>query len=259
MSEVARLAGESVHTTTEPRPAVAWIDMDQAAVRHDHYWYLLSDDERARSWSYRDRRDAARFIVRRGHLRTLLAERLECEPREIVLASDGFGKLSVPGSSLAFNLSHSRQIALYVFAGGGAVGCDIEWRDPAFACERTAECFFAPEEIHALRCLPPLRRHAGFFACWTRKEAYLKALGLGLSVPLDSFAVSPDPDQPGRFLRGGKGWSVRSWSPLPDFEGAIAQTRTPTHRAEPALRAAGASADEDQRGRGDRWRRPAPR
>jgi 4'-phosphopantetheinyl transferase len=206
----------------ETAPAVSWIDMDAAAAELDHYWPLLSNDEQARSRTYRTPRDAARFIVRRGQLRKLLALRLGGEPSEITLSSDAFGKLSVPTSPLAFSLSHSRQIALYVFAPDGAIGCDIEWHDPDFASERTAERFFAPEEVTALRRLPPARRLAGFFACWTRKEAYLKALGLGLSVPLDSFAISPDPDRPARFLRGGEGWNIHSWPLLPDFAAALA-------------------------------------
>ena len=208
---------------SEQSPAITWIDMDAAAVRIDRYWPLLSDAEQARSRSYRAERDAARFIVRRGHLRALLAERLQCGPDEIALAVDAFGKPFLPDSALAFNLSHSRQIALYAFAGAGAIGCDIEWRDPDFACARTAAHFFASEEIGALRLLPPARQVAGFFACWTRKEAYLKALGTGLSVPLDAFAISPDPDGPAQFLRGGAGWEVRSWSPLPDFAAALAR------------------------------------
>jgi 4'-phosphopantetheinyl transferase len=201
--------------------SVAWVDMDAPAEPLGTYLDLLSDQERARSAQYRFRRDAERFIVRRGHLRILLGGRLGVQPAEITIAADVFGKPSVPGSALGFSLSRSRNVALYAFALDVSIGCDIEWCDPDFASEATARRFFAPEEVDELQRLTPQDRVAGFFACWTRKEAYLKALGLGLSVPLDSFAVPCGPAQPVRFVRGGEGFELHPLSLLPDFAAAV--------------------------------------
>lgn len=202
---------------------IEWIDMDSESAHIEIHWSLLGRDERARAGRYRFRRDALRYIVRRGRLRQLLGLRLGCPAAEVALASDRFGKLSVPGSSLFFNLSHSRGIALYAFSRERQVGCDIEWRDARFAREESiAERFFAPREVSLLRSLPPSDRVLGFFACWTRKEAYVKGCGLGLSLPLDSFAVSLAPAEPAAFLEGCDGWSLASFEPVAGYQAAVA-------------------------------------
>jgi 4'-phosphopantetheinyl transferase len=205
-----------------PEAELVCIDLDAELVHRRRYWRLLSPEERVRSARYRRVRDADRFIVRHGRLRELLQQRLGCAATELPLAADRFGKLSVAGGALAFNLAHSRGVALYAFAWERAVGCDIEWRHDDFPCLPIAERFFHPAEIEALQALPPHRRGHGFFACWTRKEAYLKGIGTGLAVALDSFAVTVDPHAPARFIAGGDGWRLVSWEPLPGYQAALA-------------------------------------
>ena len=97
---------------------------------------------------------------------------------------------SLDQSKIRFNLSHSSELALLALTRGLAIGVDIEWIKADFASDDIAERFFSNTEVQTLRSLPPDQRTEAFFSCWTRKEAYIKALGEGLSVPLDSFAVA---------------------------------------------------------------------
>jgi 4'-phosphopantetheinyl transferase len=97
-----------------------------------------------------------------------------------------------------FNLSHSGILALYAFTSGRPVGIDVELIRQIPDVNDLAERFFSPTEIASLRVLLLDRRSLAFLACWTRKEAFIKALGLGLSCPLDAFDVTIDPDAPAR-------------------------------------------------------------
>ena len=133
------------------------------------------------------------------------------------MRTGSFGKPCVAEGDLRFSLSHSRGLALYAVARGLEVGCDLEFRDPRLACGRVAERFFSPPELHALRSLPAERWAEGFFNGWTRKEAYVKARGLGLSLPLDSFAVTLAPRRARRApprLRRLVGPRARAGTPL---------------------------------------------
>ena len=182
---------------------------------------LLSPPERARAAHFRFTRDRRRFVVRRGRLRELLAGRLGCAPGDVALTCNAYGKPRLGRGELRFNLSQSGEIALYALAEGREVGCDIEWRDDALPVEALAAQFFSPQEATGLRALPPDRRAEGFFNCWTRKEAFVKARGLGLSFPLDAFEVSLAPDEPAVMRCGGDGWSLSAFEPLPRLHAAV--------------------------------------
>lgn len=183
---------------------------------------MLDEDERAQSTRFRFARDRRRFIARRGWLRTVLGEQLSRAPAEIVFVRNEFGKpFARQNGGLRFNLSHSDGLALCVIGRGVEVGCDLERRNPALACDETAERLFAPGERRSLRLLARPQWVEGFFNCWTRKEAYIKAIGLGLSHPLDAFEVSLRPDEPARLMRGAAGWSLRAFEPAPDYHAAI--------------------------------------
>jgi 4'-phosphopantetheinyl transferase len=156
---------------------------------------LLSTDELARVRRFRRASDARRFAVARGVLRRLLGAYLDADPRELVFEYGAHGKPRVSpgaGDGVSFNVAHSGETALLAFVRGREVGVDLEAiRDPAPL--GVARQFFAEEELRALFDLPEAEQAGAFYRCWTRKEAYLKATGTGLSAPLGTFAVSLEP------------------------------------------------------------------
>jgi len=160
----------------------------------------LSAEEAARAERFVFPRDKNLFIAGRGMLRVILGRYLGMPPRSLSLQKGHHKKPFVSTDSgkppLQFNMSHSHGLALYAFALRGQVGIDLEKLQPDFATEEVAEQFFSPKEQEELLGLPPESRVQGFFNCWTRKEAYVKATGEGLYVPLDSFDVSLTPGRP---------------------------------------------------------------
>ncbi len=197
------------------------LNVATARARLGEFWAILSSDERDRAERFRFERDRERFVIRRGTLRELLALYLDEAPGRIRFCVNRFGKLSLPGRRLRFNLSHSHGVALFALAEGREVGCDIERSDPRFAADHIPERLFSAREASTLRALPTALQTAAFFRCWTRKEAYVKARGQGLSIPLDSFDVSLAPGEPATLLRGCEGWSVEAFEPVHDHPAAI--------------------------------------
>lgn len=201
---------------------IALVDLDVEAGTLARYASWLDITERERAARFRYDRDRNRFVARRGQLRELLGRDLGIAPEALRLAEDSHGKpVLLDDPDLYFNLSHSNGHALIATARGIAIGCDIEWRNPELACPRVAKRLFAPEEYEALTALPPEQWAAGFFHCWTRKEAYVKALGLGLSYPLYAFTVSVAPGEPARFISDERGWTLASFEPAPGFQAAL--------------------------------------
>ena len=197
------------------------VDLDMPEIDVDRHRAALSAEERDRAGQFRFDRDRRRYVVRRGILRELIGSYLGREAADVAFVYNAYGKPVARDCNLHFNLSHSRGMALYAFCHGAAVGCDLEWRDPQFAAEQIPERFFSRDEVRALRSLPVSHQTEAFFNCWTRKEAYVKAAGQGLSIALDSFDVSLAPNESAVFLRGGDGWSIQSFSPMPGFQAAI--------------------------------------
>ncbi len=181
----------------------------------------LSRDERDRAARFRFARDRQRFVARRGQLRRLLGEYLACSPGEIAFDDNAFGKPMVRGAGdLKFSASHSGDLGLCVIAQGTDVGCDLERRQPHLADPGAAERLFAPDEKRALAALPSAQWTEGFFNCWTRKEAYVKALGLGLSHPLDGFEVSLAPGARAALLSGAQ-CAMHAFAPDADHHAAV--------------------------------------
>jgi 4'-phosphopantetheinyl transferase len=191
----------------------------------------LSPDERARAERFYFQRDREHFIVARGLLRVILGRYLNTEPGQLQLCYNAYGKpaLSCQSGShgLRFNLSHSHELALYAITRGREIGIDIERIRPDMVENQIAERFFSPCEVRALRSLPPSLQPVGFFNCWTRKEAYIKARGKGLSLPLDQFDVSLIPGEAAAVLRVSgdpqepSRWSPRELVPDPGYAGAV--------------------------------------
>ena len=200
---------------------VHFVDLDGAGRGLGHWRALLDGEELGHADRFRFDRDRRHFIVRRGWLRELLSRRLNTSPRQIRYLRNPFGKPVLPGRDLSFNLSRSAGKALCVIAQGLELGCDLERRNQDLASPTVAGRFFSPQEQAWLSALPADRWVEGFFNCWTRKEAYIKALGSGLSHPLNAFDVSVAPGEPARLLRGCEGWSVQAFEPAPGFTAAV--------------------------------------
>lgn len=187
----------------------------------------LSLDEQQRAGRFRVERDRNRFLARRAALRALLGEYLGVGPGEIGFVYGPNGKPAMaPDVGLHFNPSHSAGLAVIAVAAR-PVGVDVERIEPLPDFESIARRFFSPIEISALDGVGPADRLTAFFNCWTRKEAFVKASGEGLSRPLDSFDVSLTPGEPARLLACREGadrpdWTLHAFIPEPEFVGAVA-------------------------------------
>jgi 4'-phosphopantetheinyl transferase len=190
---------------------------------------LLSDTERYRASRLALDRDRRRFSVARARLRQLLSARLDARPESVELAYGVHGKplLARPfaDSDLRFNVSHSGDMAVYVFSRGREIGIDVEAVRAVPDADDIAARFFSRRENEAYHALAPRDRQLGFFNCWTRKEAYVKALGGGLSHSFDSFDVSLAPGEAAQILRRNAGddrrWRVCSFTPIPGYVAAV--------------------------------------
>ena len=192
---------------------------------------VLSDDERRRMGRLAFERDQRRFAVARGTLREVLGQRLGAEPAAITFEYGPRGKpaLAQPfsPSGIRFNVAHTDDIAVFAFTREREVGVDVEAVRAMPDADVVADHFFSDVEKAAYRRLSPAERLAGFYACWTRKEAFIKAQGDGLHFPLHEFDVSLSPGEEARILRVGQtpgdrcGWSVQSFDTLPGVAGAV--------------------------------------
>src|SRR5689334_19989736 len=165
--------------------------LEQPDALQEMFLRSLAEDERARASRFHFEKHRRRFVVARGYLRTLLARYLDVQPDEVRFAYGHYGKPSVDHAhGLRFNMSHSHEVAVYAFVQEQEIGVDVEYIKTDFATEDIARKFFSKQEADALMSLPKDEQGRAFFRCWTRKEAYIKAIGSGLSHPLNEFDVS---------------------------------------------------------------------
>ncbi len=166
--------------------------------------HLLSEDELLRADRFHFTRDRNHFAVARGLLRKLLSTYLRMDPNQLRLSYGEMGKPFLAeshASPISFNLAHSGGLAIYAFSLSRELGVDLEFIREELAEEGIAERFFSRREIGELQAVPVELRKQAFFNCWTRKEAYIKARGEGLSMPLDAFDVSLTPGEPAALLK----------------------------------------------------------
>jgi 4'-phosphopantetheinyl transferase len=187
----------------------------------------LSDAEHCRAERFRFARDRRRYVVARGRLRELLGERTGEDPRAVELVYGRNGKPALARPGLHFSVSHREELVVYAFSPGREIGVDLEAVRPLRDADDIAARFFSRHENETYRALAPRDRTLGFFNCWTRKEAFVKALGDGLSMPLDDFGVSLAPGEPPEVLqiagvRGDGGWRLHSFAPQAGFVAAVA-------------------------------------
>jgi 4'-phosphopantetheinyl transferase len=172
---------------------------DQPAVRVESLYDILGSDERQRADRFYFEEHRRRFTVARGVLRQILGSYLHVVPRAVAFEYSEYGKPSVVKAAnphdIRFNVSHSNECALFAFTLGREVGVDVEYMRANLDVEAVARHSFSPWEMEVLCGLPVGQRHEAFFNCWTRKEAFIKAHGEGLSLGLNRFDVTLAPGE----------------------------------------------------------------
>jgi 4'-phosphopantetheinyl transferase len=165
----------------------------------ESFLHMLGPDEVERANRFYFPTDREHFVVAHGMTRAILGSYLKVMPNELRFHYGSFGKPvlehCINTDDLRFNLSHSVGLALLAVTREREIGIDLEYQRPGIASEGIAERFFSPAEVKSLRGLPKGMQTDSFFRCWTRKEAYIKAIGEGLSFPLDQFRVSLLPSE----------------------------------------------------------------
>lgn len=219
-----KLSSEDVHV---------WLaTLDQPVERIQELTQILSDDECLRAERFYFERDRSRFIVGRGILRFILSRYLEIAANKLQFCYSSRGKPELVETSgayrLRFNVSHSQALVMYAVTRDRSIGIDVEYIRPMLEAEQIVKSFFSIYENSVFQHLPQDRKQLAFFNCWTRKEAFVKAIGDGLSLPLDRFDVSLTPGEPARLLgiKGSSacstGWSLQDLTPAPGYVAALA-------------------------------------
>ncbi|HRQ22466.1 MAG TPA: 4'-phosphopantetheinyl transferase superfamily protein [Anaerolineales bacterium] len=188
----------------------------------------LSADEIRRASSFHFDKDHSRYVIAHFSLRDVLGRYLKAEPAQLKFSIDQYGKPSLLKHKLEFNLSHSGSFALVAVTQHRIIGVDVERMREGISSHSIARQYFSPAEVAEFDAVPVEQRETAFFTCWTRKEAFIKAKGLGLSLPLDSFDVSLTPNEPA-ILRAVRPqpqeaarWKLRSLDVAPRYAGAVA-------------------------------------
>jgi 4'-phosphopantetheinyl transferase len=188
----------------------------------------LTTDERHRANRFRFEPDKTRFIASRGILRDILSRYLNLEPGQVQFAYGEYGKprlaSMIKHAGLEFNLSHSGEMAMYAIAHQTQVGIDLEQLRFLNNLEQLARQCLSPRELQAFLTLEPAQQQTTFFHYWTGKEAYLKAVGKGLSVPLEQIEIPLDIRQPTQVRSEESGFQSHDWylQTVPSIAGYIA-------------------------------------
>ncbi|MDH3512014.1 MAG: 4'-phosphopantetheinyl transferase superfamily protein [Gammaproteobacteria bacterium] len=208
---------------------LAGLDIGPSAL--DAEAVTLSENERKRADRFVFQRDRRRFVTARAKLRRLIGARLRIAPEAVEFHYGANGKPALArhplSEDLRFNVSHCEDVAVYALSYGREIGVDVEAICDLPDSDRVAKHCFSAFENKAYSRLNEKLKPEGFFNCWTRKEAFVKALGDGLSYPLSHFDVSLAPDRPAEILRVGNipgdrcGWEIYSFKPRPGIVGAV--------------------------------------
>jgi 4'-phosphopantetheinyl transferase len=233
-TQVWAACGGSCPALADDEVHVWRVSVPQAAPTAAALAPTLAAEEEARAARFRFEKDRLTYVVGRGRLRALLGAYLQRPARDLQFTTNAHGKpaLASEGCDLQFNVSHSGDWVVYAVTRGRAVGVDVEGVRPLTSLEGIARRFFSPREVDALFALPEPQRQAAFFRCWARKEAYIKAVGRGLGIPLHEFDVSLAPGEPARLLeaRGEAAapgpWCLRTLEVAADYAAAVAAQGT---------------------------------
>ena len=209
------------------------VDLDVAESSVSRLRQILATEELAKSDRFVFERDRKRYIVCRGVLRQLIGTYLDIAPQQVIFS---YGKHGKPylcqtinyANDLKFNISHSENLAVMAFVIGQEIGVDVEKNHDKLDTSSIAERFFSNYEVAQLQMLPQYLHQEAFFACWTRKEAFLKARGDGLYFSLQDFDVSVDPRKKPRLLAVQSApeevmrWQMHQIIPAPDYISTLA-------------------------------------
>ena len=206
------------------------VELEQPDHLLEKFRETLEEHELHRADRFHFEKHRRHFVAGRGALRQLLAQYLDTKPEAFRLSYGAYGKPLLDGehkdSRLRFNMSHSHEVALFAFAEDRELGVDVEHIRADFASEDIARRFFSRREVETFNTLPQHDQVAAFFRCWTRKEAFIKVIGLGLSQPLDQFDVTLVAEQPAALLwvsgDDASRWSLYDLEVGGDYAGALA-------------------------------------
>lgn len=206
-----------------------WLDVAQDEV--ESLQVSVSKNEMERSKKFHFRKDRERYIVAHSSLRHILSRYLDLPPDQIHFTYNEQGKPELDPAydynAMRFNLSHSDSVGLVAISRGSRLGVDVERIRLQAHIEEIAHRFFSPGEVRQLMSQPESQREEAFFRCWTRKEAYLKALGVGMLLPLDHFEVALEPGVPPKIIHigGDEGeaerWNLYHIDPMEGYIGAL--------------------------------------
>jgi 4'-phosphopantetheinyl transferase len=197
-----------------------------------HHVSLLSLDEKARAERFYFEKDRDHFIVGRGLLRTIISYYLKVEPAQIIFFYEEYGKPALKSElrdkTFEFNLSHSKGLALYIFSWNRKVGIDVEYIHSMPDMDDFAERFFSPRESAFINSLSGQQKEIAFFKLWTCKEAFLKANGNGLTVPINEVEISLESEGSVTLEAIGEEkeqishWQLEIFNPVQGYQAALA-------------------------------------
>lgn len=205
------------------------INISQLKPSIEKYWNILTEDEKIKAKKFRFKKDFNCSVIARGVLRELLGLYLNEAPNRLIFNYSSYKKPILEHPNLIkFNVSHSNNSIIIAITKSTEVGVDVEFIKSNMEFDDIAASFFSNKEIQQLNTLNKKNRAIGFFNCWTRKEAFIKAEGSGLSFPLNKFSVSLKPNSKVELLETKwdfnekKLWTLKSFNPYPDYIGAVA-------------------------------------
>ena len=193
-----------------------------------YYSSILSSDEKARAERFYFEIDRHHYIAGRGILRSLVGGYLDIKPAQIEFVYGQYGKPALRDQTLEFNLSHSMDMALYIFSLGHKVGIDIEFTHPMPEMDKFAAEHFTPGENKLIHSLPEAQKLDTFFKIWTCKEAFLKANGFGLTIPINQVEISLDVENSAILNVGAQNkeqtqdWRLELLTPVDGYRAALA-------------------------------------
>lgn len=220
VSQVANLPENATH--------IWLVKMGEQLENLTYFQSILSDEEKSKVNNYKFSRDQQCSIISRACLRIFLGCYFDSEPSLIRLKKTKYGKPFLRSEpNIYFNVSHTNELVLYSFTKIAPIGIDVEYIEQNLAFHDLSNMFFAKNEINKLKELDGEELRLSFFRCWTRKEAFVKAVGEGLSFPLNKFEVTLLGDEPVCVLSENrlskKNWSLHSFTPRTGYESAVVQ------------------------------------